>query len=155
MMSDKIPNQIKFQVLAEGKAVEGILCLLTAESNYKNHFNSIIGPSDSNGIIFVYRDNILSNANEDGKNFIMDNGNPLNCITGNYIITPMSISELNKAKTAFKTFNEIFQYPSGYINTINNAIRLLSNASFLELEVKVISIDGEAKVKTNSKIINY
>ena len=153
-MIDKIPNQIKLQVFADEKAVEGILCLLTAESNYKNNFNSIIGPSDSNGNIYISRENILSNANEDVKNFMMDYGNPLNCITGNYTITPMSISELNKAKAAFKSFNEFFQYPTGYINTIKNAISLLSNSSFLELKVKVISIDGNVKVKTNSKKIN-
>jgi hypothetical protein len=52
-MTSIIPDVINFQVCADDKPVKGMICILTAETNYKNSFNSVVSPSDKDGKIGV------------------------------------------------------------------------------------------------------
>jgi hypothetical protein len=153
-MSPKIPKHIQIQVLADSKPIQGMVCLLTATSKYKNDFNTIVGPSDSNGHIIVSGEDILASANEDANLFLMDYGDPINCITGNFIVTPMTLSKLIAAKDTYKSFNKSYHYPPHHIESIEHAIKLLSESSITELAIRVISIEGYGKVKSVSAKIN-
>ncbi len=149
-MASIIPNRIEFQIHADGKPIKGLLCLLTAETNYKNSFSLVVGPSNSDGLMSVTKEDILAKANEDARMFLMDYGDPLECITGSFTAIPMNLSKLNAAKNAYKSFRKSYHYPSRYIESIENAIQLLSKSSFSELSIKLISIAGPGKVRFSS-----
>jgi hypothetical protein len=148
-MAPDFPNRIQLRVLADGKPLSGLLCMVISGSDYKSSFSLVAGPSDESGLLQITKDAIAASAAEKSKLGPNGVGSELDS-TPKFTIFPMDLARLKSAKMATKTIGHSYHFPAGYEQSIDKAIAVLSHHPASTLTVEVISVDGDGIVKTQS-----
>src|SRR5256885_16029880 len=98
----RIPDRLTAVVLADGKAEQGILVMLSLEMSKKNSFNFIFGPSDRHGKIQVSKKDLEKEV-ERSLNVFPTDYEDLSCFQGMVIVQAMSLDQIQSAIAAYDT----------------------------------------------------
>ena len=92
----------------------------------KNHYSIWVGPSDSDGHVFVTREELFQRAREQATFFVMDSADPSET-TGEFIVRPVTRDDLQAAIAAYEKFTPQFRYPPGWQAQLIRANEVLPN----------------------------
>ena len=135
----QIPQKLRVHVSTDGEPLPGMLALATIETNFKNPFTVVIGPTDAGGNAYLAREEMLEQTESDEQLFLMDYGHPEANATGRIVIHLMLLPEIERALQAYEQFHLHARYPEGYKDNLNRAARFLEQLNDRPLSLRVAS----------------
>ncbi len=134
-MNRTLPEKIVCTVKHNKNPVESIFLNAIFETDFKNNYISIFGPSDKYGKAELDRQAILHNAAVSWELGLQDFGPIEKCFTGKVFVHLMDEKELKAALDAYELFKSVVDYPSGYKQKIENSIEILKGVDKDSLEI--------------------
>ena len=124
-MIQSIPNSFRITSDADGVAASGILVLVTVKMSRKNHFQLIVGPSDTNGQITVSRTAIHSEIALIQDRFPMDYASVSDAFAGQLEIRPLTLRQIQSAIDACQQWHGIATFPGGHLDRLTEGLNVL------------------------------
>ena len=115
-----------------------MFALATIETNFKNSFTVVIGPSDAGGNACLSREEMLEQTESEGKLFVMDYGHPEASATGRIVIRLMLLPNIQGALHAYESFHLHYPYPEGYKDNLNRAAQSLKQFKDRPLSLQAV-----------------
>jgi hypothetical protein len=113
-MERTLPRRIVCEVTYNELPIEGIAIRAILETDFKNNYSSIFGPTDKDGKTQLTQDNILHDAAENWKMGLMDFGPIKECFTGRVFLQILNTQELEGALSAYKLFKDYVEFAPCY-----------------------------------------
>ena len=135
----QLPQKLRVHISTDGEPLPGMLALVTIETNFKNPFTVVIGPSDAGGNACLSREEMLEQIESDRQLFLMDYGHPEASATGRIVIQLMTLPDIERALQAYEQFHRHARYPEGYKDNLNRAARCLEQLNDRPLSLSVAS----------------
>lgn len=135
----QLPQKLLVHISTDGEPLPGMLALATIETNFKNPFTVLIGPTDAGGNAYLSREALLEQTESEGQLFLMDYGHPEANATGRIVIQLMLLPEIERALDAYEQFHLHTRYPEGYKDSLNRAARFLEQLNDKTLSLRVAS----------------
>jgi hypothetical protein len=145
-MNRTLPEKIVCTVKQNGNPVRSIFLKAIFETDYKNDYASILGPSDEYGKAELNRQIILHDAAITMELGLQDFGPIEKCFTGKIFVHIMDEKELGAALDAYELFKDVVDYPSGYKQKIENSIEMLKGVDKHSLEIDAYIIPETIKL---------
>ena len=124
-MNRTLPEKIVCTVKHKKNPGESIFLMATFETDFKNNYSSIFGPTDKDGMALLEKPAILHDAAENWKMGLQDYGSIKKCFTGKASLCIMDEKQLKGALDAYELFKSVVDYPSDYKQKIENSIEIL------------------------------
>ncbi len=133
----QLPQYINLHILGDSVPLGGMFVCVTVKVSYKNNFDLMFGPSDPSGLITICKNDIIREAENDRKLFIMDYGDPVNNFLGEIEIMPLNKKALNDAIAAYEIYEKYSTYPKGHLANMIKAVQIINDKNIKMLSVKV------------------
>jgi hypothetical protein len=138
-MTLQLPNQFTITCTADGVPAAGLLALVTLRMKRKNHYNIVVGPTDSGGDFVVQKGMLEQEATKTRELFPSDYA-PLtgteSAFEGVIEVQPMSVEQIGAALRAYKLFGPT-SYPTNYDQLLLNGHSQLVQKLPTRVDVKV------------------
>jgi hypothetical protein len=144
----QLPQKLRVHISTNGEPLPGMLAWATIETNYKNPFTVVIGPTDAAGNACLSREEILEQTESDRQLFIMDYADPEVSATGRIVIQLMLLPDIERALQGYEQFHLYTRYPEGYKDNLNRAARCLEQLNDRPLSLSVASEGYSGEVAT-------
>jgi len=135
----QLPQKLQVHISAAGEPVPGMLASARIETNFKSDFYVVIGPTDKDGNASVTREEMLDQALECSKLFVMDYGHPETSASGRIEISVKLLPDIERALEAYEMFHQHTRYPDGYKDNLNRAAQSLKQLNDRPLSLQVAS----------------
>ena len=122
-----LPDELRLTCMLQGKPASGILVSVTTRMQRKNHFDLVVGPTDTRGQIICTRNNILEQAESSRNLFLMDYADPVDNFSGEIEVSPMSRYDIKRALDAYNMFADATTYPQKWKETLESADLVLGS----------------------------
>ena len=142
----RLPQKLRVHISSDGEPLPGMLALVTIETNFKNSFTVVIGPTDEGGNASLSREEMLEQTKSDQELFLMDYGDPEASATGRIVIRLMLLQDIERALEGYEQFHFHVRYPEGYKDNLNRAARLLEQLDDRPRSLSVASEDYSGEV---------
>ena len=131
-----LPDKLVATCLADGEKFQGLLIVVAVVMLKKNDYSMIFGPSTQDGEVTITKDEILKEMARDRELFPMDYED-LTHFSGDLIVEPMGLQEIDSALKAYEIFKSSTQYSTGHRDKLDQAWKTIYQAAFNRLEVKI------------------
>lgn len=135
----QLPQKLQLHISTDGAPVPDMLALATIETNFKNPFTIVIGPSDEDGNAYLSREEMLEQTESTRELFLMDYGDPEASATGRIVVRLMLLPDIEGALQAYELFHQHSRYPEGYKDNLNRAAQSLKQLNDRPLSLRVAS----------------
>jgi len=142
----KLPEQMRVEIRGDQKPLKDMFVMVQIVTNKQNDFAFAFGPSDESGHLQISRDDLLREADNLKRLFIMDYGDPEADFSGKIIIEPLNRSALQKAANGYESFKKAAQFPANYGEDIRHAKDVLDRLQPARLSVTIQSEDDTGVV---------
>ena len=135
-------------MLVNGEPAAGMFIVVRIMTSRKNDFSLGFGRTDAQGQLVITRDDLLREAENDKRFFIMDYGDPEADFSGELVVSPLNRDALQRAVDAYDLYHEVWAYSPTYLENIQQAQKILEQLPPSKLSVEARH-DGEGiHVKT-------
>jgi hypothetical protein len=124
----RLPDLTQITCLADGHPLPGAWVKLIVTVAHKNNFSVIAGPADTDGAIWVTREEILKSGEQDVTAFPMDYSHPEKDWTGSLLIEVMNSSGVDLARRAHELNGSRWEATSlvePFLDRLDSRARLL------------------------------
>jgi hypothetical protein len=122
-----LPESLEISVTLDGQPCAGVAVTVGLVATRKNDFTSVWGLSDRLGKIIVSGRDLLDEAKESAKLFIMDYGDPERDFSGKIRLRVMRKEDIDGALKAYEQYSPHISYRPGYRAMLDGALAFYKN----------------------------
>jgi hypothetical protein len=136
-MKYPLPEKILCRITKENYPVQGLTIRAILETNYKNNYGFIIGPTGQDGYAELKREEIIAVAEEELNLALMDFGHIDEIFTGMVNLQIMKKDEIEGAIKAYKIFKKVSKtFPHNYEENLIRASSIIEQVGTDKLKLE-------------------
>jgi hypothetical protein len=137
--------------LLDGRPLVGGWVGIWLGTTAKNPFHSFNGPADSQGVVVVTGDDLVSWSAAQANFALIGYVSPERGLDGSIVGEAVNLNDIDRALEAFDLFSDHVPYPPGYAESLTSLAVRLRQSSAGVLEVKVLSGDENGAFKVTAR----
>lgn len=146
-----LPELVTCKVTYDCKPLEGVYLRAILETDYRNNYDSIIGPTNKEGMAYLDQRQVLEDAARNLDMGLQDYFPIEKCFTGKIFLSILNIQQLEGVLSAYELYKDYIEYPVDYQKNIQMSINKLSEINWSKLKLAVQVVPKSINIRVENR----